>query len=115
MPASRPYTPGPAGLDRLEQQAASPAPVVIDHCGPYAGAAPGSAAGRGLLALLRLPHVWMKLSAPYRAEPDPLAVRPDPAWLAAILAVAAGFRAAVGSDELADRIMADNPCRLYGF
>jgi predicted TIM-barrel fold metal-dependent hydrolase len=38
-----------------------------------------------MLELLELPHVWMKLSAPYRVSDDPLATRPDPVWLAAIL------------------------------
>ncbi len=38
--------------------------------------------------LLRLPHVWMKLSAPYRVSPDPLATRPDRPWLDAILSCA---------------------------
>jgi predicted TIM-barrel fold metal-dependent hydrolase len=59
--------------------------VVIDHYGVYGHARPDSAAGRTLLDLLALPHVWMKLSAPYRVSDDPLNTRPDPAWLAAIL------------------------------
>ena len=65
--------------------AASAVPVVIDHYGVHGGVAPGSDAGQELLRLLRLPHVWMKLSAPYRSSEDPLAVRADPDWLAAIL------------------------------
>jgi predicted TIM-barrel fold metal-dependent hydrolase len=59
--------------------------MVIDHYGVYGHSRPDSAAGRVLLELLELPHVWMKLSAPYRVSDDPLETRPDPAWLAAIL------------------------------
>jgi predicted TIM-barrel fold metal-dependent hydrolase len=105
-----------------------------------------------LLKLLALPHVWIKLSAPYRVSANQLATRPDPAWLAAILAVAPDrcvwgsdwphtpphdqqfgsnvlgvyrnlryetvvddFMAAVGSVELTERILSDNPARLYEF
>ena len=59
--------------------------MVIDHYGVYGRSRPDSAAGRVLLELLGLPHVWMKLSAPYRVSDDPLETRPDPSWLAAIL------------------------------
>jgi predicted TIM-barrel fold metal-dependent hydrolase len=59
--------------------------VVIDHYGVYGHSTPDAAVGRTLLDLLGLPHVWMKLSAPYRVGDDPLNTRPDPAWLAAIL------------------------------
>jgi len=59
--------------------------VVIDHYGVYGHSTPDTAVGRTLLDLLVLPHVWMKLSAPYRVSDDPLNTRPDPAWLAAIL------------------------------
>jgi predicted TIM-barrel fold metal-dependent hydrolase len=127
-------------------------PVVLDHYGVYGRATPDSAEGRGLLELLRHPHVWVKLSAPYRVSDVPMNTRPDPAWLAAILAVAADrcvwgsdwphtaphdpagspehelpyrpfsyaqlvddFIAALPSRDLADRILADNPARLYGF
>ena len=105
-----------------------------------------------MLKLLALPHVWIKLSAPYRVRPDPLATRPDATWLAAILttapdrcvwgsdwphtppheaqmgsAVLAPYRnlhsatlvddfiVATGSVELAERILSDNPARLYDF
>ncbi|HEY6833318.1 MAG TPA: amidohydrolase family protein [Pseudolabrys sp.] len=132
--------------------AAAKVPVVIDHYGLYAGFTPAQAEGRALIDLLRMPHVWMKLSAPYRVSDDALATRPDPAWLAAILSVAAdrcvwgsdwphtpphdahaggaliapyrklrypavvdGFTGAVGSAELAERIMSDNPAQLYEF
>ena len=63
----------------------SSVPVVIDHYGVHGGVAPGSDTGQALLRLLGLPHIWMKLSAPYRCSEDALAVRPDPTWLAAIL------------------------------
>jgi predicted TIM-barrel fold metal-dependent hydrolase len=59
--------------------------VVIDHYGVYGHSRPEGAAGRVLLELLELPHVWMKLSAPYRVSEDPLATRPDPDWVAAML------------------------------
>jgi predicted TIM-barrel fold metal-dependent hydrolase len=127
-------------------------PVVIDHYGLYGNAGAESAGTRGLLELISLPHVWMKLSAPYRVSPDPLATTPDRRWLEAILAAAAercvwgsdwphtpphethkgpdvvtpyralsyervvdDFLAALPSEALADRIMRDNPARLYEF
>ncbi len=130
----------------------SPVPVVIDHYGVYGSLGPTEPESRVLLKLLAMPHVWIKLSAPYRVSANPLATKPDPAWLAAILAVAPDrcvwgsdwphtpphdeqfgsnvlgayrnlryetvvddFMAAVGSVELTERILADNPARLYGF
>lgn len=130
----------------------SPVPVVIDHYGVYGSLGPTEPEGRVLLKLLAMPHVWIKLSAPYRVSANPLATKPDPAWLAAILAlvpdrcvwgsdwphtpphdeqfgsnvlgayrnlryetVVDDFMAAVGSVELTERILADNPARLYGF
>jgi len=145
-----------APLKMLAENAAllahSRVPVVIDHYGIYSGHKPDDAEGRALLDLLLLPHVWIKLSAPYRNSTDDLATRPDPDWLAAILAVAPsrcvwgsdwphtpphtvqmgsdlrtpyrrlpyravldGFIAAIGSIELAERILSDNPERLYEF
>jgi predicted TIM-barrel fold metal-dependent hydrolase len=133
--------------DLLKQSAV---PVVIDHYGVNGHHSPTGAAGKALLDLMRHPHAWMKLSAPYRVSDDPLATRPDPAWLAAFLdaardrcvwgsdwphtpvyGTAAGvetayrpiaykklvddFVAALGSAELTDMIMRDNPARLYGF
>lgn len=71
-----------AGADLFAQ---SSVPVVVDHYGIHGGVEPSSEPGRALLSLLRLPHVWMKLSAPYRCSDNPLAVRPHPDWLAAIL------------------------------
>ena len=63
-------------------------PVVIDHYGLYGATKPGQSEGIALLALLAQPHVWIKLSAPYRVSSDPLAVKPDAVWLAALLAAA---------------------------
>ena len=77
--------------------ARSPVPIVIVHYGLHGGAAPDDGTGQSLLNLLRLPHVWTKLSAPYRSGADPLAVRPDPDWLAAILDAGAA-RCVWGSD-----------------
>jgi predicted TIM-barrel fold metal-dependent hydrolase len=72
----------------VEVLARAPVPVVIDHYGVFGHNAPASAAGRQLLGLLRHPHVWMKLSAPYRVSDDPLDTKPNPQWLAAILEIA---------------------------
>ena len=72
-------------------------PVVIDHYGLYTGFTPNRAEGRALIELVRLPHVWMKLSAPYRSSYDPLATRPDPIWMAELLKVAPA-RCVWGSD-----------------
>ena len=67
--------------------ARSPAPVVLDHYGLYADT-PESRDGEVLQGLVGRGHVWVKLSAPYRVEADPLALRPDPAWLEAFLRMA---------------------------
>jgi predicted TIM-barrel fold metal-dependent hydrolase len=72
-------------------------PVVLDHYGLPDDAAPESAMGRSLLDLLRLPHVWMKLSAPYRVIANPLATVPPREWLAAFLETAPD-RCVWGSD-----------------
>ena len=77
--------------------AGSPVPVVIDHYGIYGRVRPDDDDGRSLLELMRLTHVWMKLSAPYRLDRGPLYTQPDPAWLAAMLA-AAPERCVWGSD-----------------
>jgi predicted TIM-barrel fold metal-dependent hydrolase len=132
--------------------ARSRVPVVIDHYGVHGGYTTGQAESRALFELLAMSHVWIKLSAPYRVSSDPLTTKPDPVWLAAILAAAPGhcvwgsdwphtppheqqlgsavvapyrklrydtlvdhFVAAVGSAELAERILSDNPARLYAF
>src|SRR5262249_42999164 len=75
----------------------SPVAVVIDHYGVYGTLPPNSAVGQKLIDLLGASHVWMKLSAPYRVGTNPLAIRPDRAWLSAILA-AAKDRCIWGSD-----------------
>lgn len=72
-------------------------PVVIDHYGLPGGRAPESAEGARLLALVAKPHVWAKLSAPYRSTGDALGIVPDPAWLRALLQ-AAPDRCVWGSD-----------------
>lgn len=127
-------------------------PVMIDHYGFYTGVIPEESEGAALLKLLAMPHMWIKLSAPYRTSSNPLATKPDPAWHAAILAVAPDrcvwgsdwphtpphekqigstaiapyrslryetlvddFIAATGSAELTERILSDNPARLYEF
>jgi predicted TIM-barrel fold metal-dependent hydrolase len=145
-----------APLKMLAENAAllarAPVPVVIDHYGIHQGYTPEQAEGRALIDLLGMPHVCTKLSAPYRVSADPLATKPDPVWLAAILAAAPercvwgsdwphtpphevqmgsailtpyrgiryerlvdDFIGAVGSAELAERILSDNPARLYEF
>ena len=75
----------------------APVPVVIDHYGLYGDKRPDSAEGRRLLALLAQPHVWMKLSAPYRHDRGPLNTGPDREWLAAQIE-AAPDRCVWGSD-----------------
>ena len=143
--------PLPILVGMADMLAAAAVPIVIDHYGLPGGFGPDSAEGRCLLALGRHRHVWVKLSAPYRSTGDALGTTPDPAWLAALLDVAAdrcvwgsdwphtpahetlpgggvsvpyraleyarvvaGFRDAMTS-AVADRIMGDNPARLYGF
>jgi predicted TIM-barrel fold metal-dependent hydrolase len=83
--------------EEVETLARSMVPVVIDHYGVFGRNDPASAAGRQLLGLLRYPHVWMKLSAPYRVSDDPLDTQPNRPWLAAILD-AAKERCLWGSD-----------------
>ena len=77
--------------------AESPVPIVIDHYGLPGAATTGSAEGRTLLELVGLPHVWVKLSGPYRILADPLATAPPAAWLEALLRVAPD-RCVWGSD-----------------
>ncbi|MDT7951210.1 MAG: amidohydrolase family protein [Acetobacteraceae bacterium] len=80
--------------DVLEQ---SEVAVVIDHYGLPIPERPGGAAGQRLLALVQRPHVWMKLSAPYRVTEERLGIEPDADWLAALLEAAPG-RCVWGSD-----------------
>ena len=75
----------------------SPVPIVIDHYGLPGETAPDSSDGRRLLALAQLPHVWIKLSAPYRIGSDPLESAPPTAWLQPLLK-AAPTRCIWGSD-----------------
>ncbi|HEY7230140.1 MAG TPA: amidohydrolase family protein [Pseudolabrys sp.] len=127
-------------------------PVVIDHYGLFGNVRPSQSQGIALLALLAKPHVWIKLSAPYRVSADSLATRPDATWLKALLkaapdrclwgsdwphtpprdqhksgAVISPYRAlryetlvdefieGTGSEQLAERILSDNPARIYAF
>jgi predicted TIM-barrel fold metal-dependent hydrolase len=87
----------PVLLDCADVLARSAVPVVVDHYGLYGRSLPDSREGRALLDLVGLPHVWMKLSAPYRVSDDRLETRPDSAWLEAMLARAAD-RCVWGSD-----------------
>lgn len=144
--------PLPVLLANAELLSRAPVPVVIDHYGLYGDKRPDSAEGRRLLDLMARPHVWMKLSAPYRHDRGPLNTKPDREWLAAQIeaapdrcvwgsdwphppehsqqkgaSLAAAYRAlsyetlvdefiaALPSAGFAERIMRDNPARLYGF
>jgi predicted TIM-barrel fold metal-dependent hydrolase len=144
--------PLPVLLEHAEMLERSHVPIVIDHYGLYGRSRPDSDEGRRLLTLVGKPHVWVKLSAPYRVSDDPLQTRPDRDWLNAILDVAADrcvwgsdwphtapheqargpdvplpyrelsyaqllddFLAALPSPGLEQRILVDNPARLYGF
>jgi predicted TIM-barrel fold metal-dependent hydrolase len=89
--------PLPILLRNADLLAQSPVPVVIDHYGLYGGAQPGDADGQRLLGLLGHPHVWVKLSAPYRFAGGPLCTIPDRDWLHAILERAPS-RSVWGSD-----------------
>jgi predicted TIM-barrel fold metal-dependent hydrolase len=77
--------------------AKSPVPVVIDHYGLYGDKRPDSPEGHRLLDLVRRPHVWVKLSAPYRHDRGPLNMIPDREWIAALLETAPD-RCVWGSD-----------------
>jgi predicted TIM-barrel fold metal-dependent hydrolase len=89
--------PLPVLADGAALLAGAPADIVIDHYGLVGENGPESAAGIALLELMRQPHVWMKLSAPYRVTDDPRATRPPIAWLEALLD-AAPDRCVWGSD-----------------
>jgi predicted TIM-barrel fold metal-dependent hydrolase len=89
--------PLPGLLPNADVLAKSPVPVVIDHYGLYGDKRPDSAEGRRLLDLARMPHVWVKLSAPYRHDRGPLNMIPDREWIAAMLE-AAPDRCVWGSD-----------------
>jgi predicted TIM-barrel fold metal-dependent hydrolase len=89
--------PMPVLLASFDLLANAPAPVVVDHYGLYGDQRPSSPDGRRLLDLVARPHVWVKLSAPYRMAHGPLNTRPDREWLAALIASAPG-RSVWGSD-----------------
>ena len=89
--------PLPVLLANADALAKAPVPVVIDHYGLYGDRRPDSAEGRRLLDVVALPHVWIKLSAPYRHDRGPRNTTPDLEWIAAMLAVAPG-RSVWGSD-----------------
>jgi predicted TIM-barrel fold metal-dependent hydrolase len=89
--------PLPVLLTNADVLARAPVAVVVDHYGLYGNERPGSAGGRRLLDLVALPHVWIKLSAPYRHDRGPLNTKPDRDWLAALIA-AAPDRCIWGSD-----------------
>jgi predicted TIM-barrel fold metal-dependent hydrolase len=73
-------------------------PIILDHYGVPGDATPESAPGRKLLDLLGLPHMWIKVSAPYRVgSADPVATVPPADWLAALTATAPD-RCVWGSD-----------------
>jgi len=72
-------------------------PIIIDHYGLPENQAPADPAGRALLDLAALPHVWIKLSAPYRCSQDDLATSPPSEWLKALVQ-AAPDRCVWGSD-----------------
>ena len=84
-------------LNAYEIIAGSRVPVVLDHYALPGAASPHSPEARQLLELVALPHVWIKLTAPYRVLPDPLATNPPADWLAALLQAAPG-RCVWGSD-----------------
>jgi predicted TIM-barrel fold metal-dependent hydrolase len=89
--------PLPVLLDKINLLAGAAVPIVIDHYGLYGQERPGSFDGRRLLGLVSLPHVWVKLSAPYRHDRGPLNTKPDREWLAALID-AAPDRCVWGSD-----------------
>jgi predicted TIM-barrel fold metal-dependent hydrolase len=84
-------------VQNIDLIAGVPVPVVIDHFGLPIGETPDSDAGRAFLKLVSLPHVWVKLSAPYRVLPDPLGTAPPRDWMAALLQTAPD-RCVWGSD-----------------
>ena len=87
--------PMPILEEHADLLAGSRVPVVIDHYGlPVSREVrlKANTTAAPVLELLRLPHVWMKLSAPYRAidgpGSDPCATMPPAEWLRAYLQTA---------------------------
>lgn len=71
--------------EKADLLADSPADIVIDHYGLFGHARPEDPDGRRLLELAEQPHVWTKLSSPYRLPGHPLNTEPDRQWLSAFL------------------------------
>jgi predicted TIM-barrel fold metal-dependent hydrolase len=72
-------------LSAAREIADSKVPIVIDHYGLPGELAPDSREGRTLLDLVALPHVWVKLAAPYRIAGGPLSTKPPANWLKALV------------------------------
>ncbi len=90
--------PLPVLLKSEKLLAQSPVPIVIDHYGVYGKARPeATAKASACLNLVRHPHVWIKLSAPYRLDDGPMSTKPDREWVAELYA-AAPPRCVWGSD-----------------
>src|SRR5215475_890791 len=79
-------------VDAASTLAGSRVPIVIGHYGLPGSHTPQNSHGRVLLDLLRQPHVWMKLSGPYRATERPgsdsLSTTPPAEWLKAFVETA---------------------------
>ena len=128
---------------RIEVLRRLPCDLVIDHTGKFLDPVPPEhAAFRALLSLVETGRVWVKLSAPYetsregppyymdvgrlargliRAAPERMvwatnwphpSAQPDPPDDAMLLDT---LRHWAGDDATANRILAENPARLYGF
>jgi predicted TIM-barrel fold metal-dependent hydrolase len=84
--------PMPILAEAAPMLANSRVPIVIDHYGLPVRLKPDTTEDQRVLDLLREPHVWMKLSAPYRAVEGPGSdaeeTRPPAAWLKAFIETA---------------------------
>lgn len=131
-----------AAPEVAEQLAALPVPIVLDHFGRVKAADGVQAPGcQALLRLLVREHTWVKLSAPYFVS-DAFPLYDDLTPIAAAMVAVAPDRVLWGTDwphasahahlqadacvadllarwvpDAADRqrILVDNPARLYGF
>ena len=116
-------------------------PVVFGHLGYAPAAQPDSAGFRALLRLMQDGVGWAKLTGPYRLTPQEMPYPAVDAVAAALLEAAPGqlvwgtdwphvmvksampddgalldlFATWVPQPELRQRILVDNPARLYGF